>query len=165
MIMTNVTIAQEDPRSEDATVIMQELSDCLQVITGDSGKSSFDIDDICDARALFVIARNENGEPVGCGAVRQLSGKVAEIKRMYVKEKSHGLGSCMLQYLEQQAAMMGYDTVWLETRKINQKAVAFYLKNGYQIIPNYGRYKTRPEAVCFEKRLNEAIHEESRKGE
>ena len=151
--MRRIEIAPEDPHSLDASIMLQELSQCLQAITGDSGEGSFHMDDVCGPRSIFILARNEKGLPVGCGALRPLEGSIAEIKRMYAQEKSSGLGRQMLCYLEKQAVAMEYDTIWLETRKINQKAVDFYLKNGYQIIPNFGRYIGRPEAVCFEKKL------------
>ena len=154
IMMMNITITPEDPRSLDAAVLMQELSACLAVITGDGGQSSFHVEDVCVPGSLFVLARNEKGEAVGCGAFRLLEEKTAEIKRMYVRERYAGLGSRILCCLEQQAAAMGYDVVRLETRKVNQGAVAFYMKNGYQVIPNYGRYRDRPEAICFEKQLN-----------
>lgn len=151
--MTTITIAPEDPRSNDAAILMMELSLCLKAITGDSGQNSFHVEDVCVPKSIFVMARNEKGDPVGCGAFRPLDDKIAEIKRMFVREKSAGLGSRMLSYLEHQALAMGYDAVRLETRKVNQGAVSFYLKNGYHVIPNYGRYQGRSEAVCFEKVL------------
>jgi len=43
--------------------------------------------------------------------------------------------------------------VLCETRKINTVAVAFYLKSGFKRIENYGVYKGRDDAVCFQKIL------------
>jgi ribosomal protein S18 acetylase RimI-like enzyme len=61
------------------------------------------------------------------------------------------VGAAVLAHLEAQAA--GYQALWLETRKVNSRAVAFYLKHGYVITPNYGKYVGRDEAVCFSKTL------------
>ena len=36
---------------------------------------------------------------------------------------------------------------------MNLRAVGFCLKHGYELIPNYGKYIGRPEAVCLAKRL------------
>ena len=153
MNSNTITILPESPFSQDAISLMDELSDCLQAITGDSGRSSFDAHDVCGDRALFIIARNKEGKAVGCGAFRPIDGKTAECKRMYAKEKGIGLGNKILTYLEEQARGMGYRYLRLETRVINREAVAFYERNGYQRIPNYGKYENRPEAVCFEKQL------------
>ncbi|MCR8843054.1 GNAT family N-acetyltransferase [Paenibacillus sp. SC116] len=79
---------------------MDLLSDTLQSITGDSGKNSFDLADVCVPRSIFVIARNQDGEPIGCGAIRPIDNNTAELKRMFAKLKSHGVGSAILNYLE-----------------------------------------------------------------
>lgn len=149
--MGEFTISMEDPSSADAASLMNELSDILQTITGDSGRGSFEVNDLNDPRALFAIVRNEAGEPVGCGAIRPLSDNTAELKRMYAKYKANGIGTGILAYLEEQAKGLGYTAIWLETRLINEQAVAFYEKNGYHRIENYGRYRDNIKAVCFEK--------------
>ena len=154
MFAEEIVLAAEDPRCPDATLLMHELSACLHAITGDGGQSSFSVEDVCVPRSIFAIARNMRGEAVGCGAFRPMDEKAAEIKRMYVREKSSGVGTKLLSYLEQQAFAMGYQVLRLETRLVNQGAVAFYERKGYRRIPNYGRYQDRAEAVCFEKRLD-----------
>ena len=78
---------------------------------------------------------------------------IAEIKRMYSRPGSTGVGTAILVHLESEAARMGYDALWLETRAINERAVRFYERRGYSRIPNYGKYIGNPNAVCFEKRL------------
>lgn len=152
-IMEKITIRLENPYSEAATHLMDELSASLHTITGDSGKSSFDLNDVCIPRSAFVIARSVTGEALGCGAIRPIDEGIAEVKRMYSKIKRNGLGGQILEYLERHAMNLGYSALCLETRKMNQAAVSFYLHHGYSIIPNYGRYIGRSEAICFEKKL------------
>jgi ribosomal protein S18 acetylase RimI-like enzyme len=57
----------------------------------------------------------------------------------------------LLAALERQALAFGYRAVWLETRRVNVRAVAFYEKHGYRVIPNFGKYAGRPDAVCLGK--------------
>ena len=140
-----------DPRHKDAARLLDELSEILKEITGASGRASFNSDDIDHEKAEFLLARDKKGEPIGCGGFRPIDKTTAEIKRMY--SKVPGLGKMILLDLENRAALLGFSRLILETRKINQKAVSFYLANGYFIIENFGKYKDRPEAVCFEKRL------------
>jgi ribosomal protein S18 acetylase RimI-like enzyme len=94
---------------------------------------------------------------VGCGALRPLDEvahpQVCEIKRMYARIEGRGVGTRILRYLEQEAIDLGYREAWLETRRVNTVAVAFYLGHGYAERENYGAYVGRPEAVCFGKRL------------
>lgn len=132
---------------------MDELSETLKSITGNSGRHSFDPEDVCVPRSLFAIAYDDDGEAVGCGAIRPVNESTAEVKRMYVRVKAKGVGSEILSYLETQARAMGYSILWAETRLINEQAVHFYENKGYHRIPNYGKYAGNPEAVCFEKKV------------
>jgi len=139
--------------SPDASRLLEALSKTLETITGSSGKASFDPAEMQVERACFVIARSASGEPVGCGAIRPLQEDIAELKRMYAVPGHQGIGSAVLAHLERTAALLGYRHMWLETRKVNTRAVAFYTRNGYTPIPNYGRYAGRDEAVCLGKPL------------
>jgi N-acetylglutamate synthase-like GNAT family acetyltransferase len=153
MNLNSIVISAESPFSTDATSLMDELSECLQDITGDSGKSSFDANEVCNDKAIFVIARNHDGKAIGCGAFRPMNEITVEVKRMFVKDKGVGVGNKILAYLEYQAYNMGYKIICLETRVVNSRAVLFYEKNGYKKISNYGKYENREDCICFEKVL------------
>ena len=153
--MSNIDLhlQQEDPAAPDSRRLMEELSTALEAITGDSGKASFEVDDVRGPMACFVVARDANGDAVGCGALRPLQPGVAEIKRMYARHGTSGVGSAVLGFLEDEAATLGYQAVWLETRLVKRRAVDFYEARGYARIANYGKYIGNPLAVCFEKQL------------
>ena len=140
------SISEESINSEDAYKLIGELSEILKDITGDSGNQSFDFNDMLNPRAIFVIARNNLGEAVGCGAIRQFNENIAEVK-------GEGIGTEILTYLEKKANSLGYQRIWLETRIINVKAVNFYEKRGYHRVHNYGKYANNDKAICFEKIL------------
>jgi GNAT superfamily N-acetyltransferase len=146
-------VAAADPSSREAQQLLASLSTTLQRVTGSDGKASFDLSDVQVDRACFAIAWSAAGEPLGCGAIRPLEPAIAELKRMFAVPGSQGVGSAVLAFLERQALTFGYREVWLETRQVNRRAVAFYERHGYQVIPNFGRYVGRPEAVCLGKRL------------
>ncbi len=132
---------------------MEELSATLAAITGESGNSSFDLADVRTPNARFVVARDAHGRAVGCGAFRPLRTGVAELKRMYSRPGTSGIGSQVLAFLEGEAMTLGYEALWLETRLVNQRAAVFYQRRGYVQIPNFGRYDGNAKAVCFGKRL------------
>ena len=148
-----IQLAEEDPGAADSMALMDEVSTALEAITGDGGRSSFDVDDVRGPMACFVIARDHSGAALGCGALRPLQPGVAEIKRMYARHGTSGVGSAVLRYLEEEAVAMGYQAIWLETRLVNRRAVDFYEARGYTRIANYGKYIGNPLAVCFEKQL------------
>lgn len=146
-----VLIEDADPDHADARVLIAALSQRLAAITGSGGQASFAADDVRGPGAAFLLARDEQGRAIGCGALRPLQPGVAEIKRMYAAVAGRGVGSALLTALEARAKSLGYDEVRLETRRVNTAAVGFYLHAGYREIPPYGRYVGRPEAVCFAK--------------
>lgn len=71
------------------------------------------------------INSKEAGKAVGCGASIEISQDTAEIKRMYARKKSSGIGKRILSYLEAKAKENGFRRIILETRKsklfINQR--------------------------------------------
>ena len=150
---TNISISSESIHTPDAAMLLSELSSALVCITGCSGNASFDLDDMTDSRSCFAVARDDNGIMLGCGAIRPFDTITAEMKRVYARDKNSGVGKKVVQFLEQRAVELGYSRIILETRIVNEKAVSFYLRNGYTIIQNYGKYADHEEAVCFEKIL------------
>jgi ribosomal protein S18 acetylase RimI-like enzyme len=148
-----LSIRAEDPGTPDAVALMDQLSAALAAITGDSGESSFDTGDVRVAGARFVVARDEAGHAVACGAVRPLADGIAELKRMYARPGNPGAGSAVLAFLEAQAAALEYRAIWLATRVVNERAVGFYRARGYDSIPNYGKYAGRAESACLAKQL------------
>ncbi len=106
----------------------------------------------------FLVAFLD-GEPVACGGWRTLtitsdSGMpevVAEIKRMYAVPAARGSGvaAALLRAIEESAREAGRHRIVLETGGRNPEAIAFYAKQGYRRITNYGYYREYPDCVSF----------------
>ena len=155
-------VAAADPGEADSVLLMAELDETLHAIAGDSGRTQFSAADARGEAGCFALARDAQGRALGCGALRPFSAAgaapqpmadVAEIKRMYARPGSKGVGSAVLAWLEAEACRIGYRVLRLETRLANTRAVQFYLAHGYRRIANYGRYAGNPAAACFEKTL------------
>jgi len=148
-------VAAADPGEPDAVALMAELDATLQAITGDSGRTQFSAGDARGDNGRFAMARDAQGRALGCGALRPMGAalEAAEIKRMYARPGSKGVGSALLAWLEAEARSIGYRVLRLETRLVNTRAVQFYLAHGYRRIENFGRYAGNPAAACFEKAL------------
>lgn len=149
--MPAITVTLTHVSDPECQQLQDALSDYLQQLTGSSGRASFDASTLGE-RGFFLLAR-ENAVAVGCVAIRELSAGIGEIKRMYARPGTRGVGAQLLRALEHHARERGFQALWLETRQINQRAVDFYQRNGFRIRENYGNYIGRPEAVCFEKAL------------
>ncbi|WP_233217838.1 GNAT family N-acetyltransferase [Roseateles chitinivorans] len=144
----------------DAVLLMHQLNQRLASLSGDSGASRFEAASMPRGRSVFLVARGGDGALLGCGAIRPLAqageAPVAELKRMFARDGTRGVGTALLAALEQEALAMGYRALWLETRRINERALRFYRRHGYSEIPRYGAYLERPDAVCLGKPLRVA---------
>ncbi|PKN92153.1 MAG: GNAT family N-acetyltransferase [Chloroflexi bacterium HGW-Chloroflexi-6] len=107
------------------------------------------------SKIKYVVIAHENGQPVGCGAIKEYAPNTMEVKRMYTspEHRGQGIASKVLTELERWAAELSYEMCILETGKKQPEAIALYKKNGYQRIPNYGQYAETENSVCFEKKI------------
>jgi putative acetyltransferase len=103
---------------------------------------------------VFLVAR-EDGEALGCGALRSLGEPVVEIKRMYVRRhaRGRGVGAAILGALEQEARERGFKVVRLETGPLQPEAIGLYADTGYREIPCFAAYAGAPASRCFERRI------------
>jgi len=102
-----------------------------------------------------VVLVCDRGEPLGCGAFKEYSTDVAEIKRMYVKPECRGkrIAALVLSELESWADELGFQECILETGFKQPEAIALYQREGYEVISNYGQYEAVENSVCMMKRL------------
>lgn len=106
-----------------------------------------------------VVLLLEEDQPVACGAFRPLDASTVEVKRMFTHPayRKNGVATLVLRELEIWAAGIGFSEYVLETGKRMPDAVQFYLKNGYEQIPNYGQYVAVENSICFKKKVTPAI--------
>jgi putative acetyltransferase len=71
---------------------------------------------------------------VGTGAYYARAPKVVEIRKMYFVPsiRGLGLGSRLLEALEQDAYDHGYEEAWIETSTLLTRAVSLYERSGYE---------------------------------
>lgn len=106
--------------------------------------------------AVFLVARDAAGEPVGCAALRPLDEPgVAEVKRMYVRPAARGSGvaRALLDAVEAAARERGMTRLVLETGTAQPEAIRFYLREGYAEIPRFGAYAGSDLSRCFARSL------------
>lgn len=117
-----------------------------------------------DDVAVFLIAFDDAGTPLGCGALRPLDATSAEVKRMYVEPFARGTGvaTAILRALEQAAVDRGWTTVRLETGVAQPDAIRFYEREGYRPIPSYGDYVGSEVSVCYERALSSGAPADAR---
>jgi GNAT superfamily N-acetyltransferase len=99
--------------------------------------------------AVVLVARDDDGTPIGCGALRALEPGTAEVKRMYVVPAARGRGvsRLVLAGLEDEALARGWTTLRLETGPRQPEAVGLYTGAGYHPVSAFGHYVGDPDAV------------------
>jgi GNAT superfamily N-acetyltransferase len=99
--------------------------------------------------SVVVVARDDDGTALGCGALRELGGDVAEVKRMYVVPAARGQGvaTAVLAALEAAALERGWRTLRLETGPLQPEAIGLYRGAGYREIGAFGGYAGDPDAA------------------
>lgn len=103
----------------------------------------------------YVVVAYDQNKPIGCGALREYSKGIMEVKGMFVpqEQRGQGIASSVLSALENWCKVLGIKKCVLETGKKQPEAIALYKKNLYNIIPNFGKYEGVENSVCFEKEL------------
>jgi GNAT superfamily N-acetyltransferase len=107
------------------------------------------------ASIKHVILAYKDGQAVGCGAFKEFSPGIMEVKRMFTLPAFRGMGiaSLLLSELENWARELDYERCILETGIKQSEAIALYKKRGYAVVENYGQYAGVKNSVCFAKDL------------
>ena len=98
-----------------------------------------------------ILVAKENGETVGCVAVRPLGEEICEMKRLYVKPVHRGkrVGRDLALAIIEEAKRLGYKAMRLDTVEAMKEASALYRALGFQPIDAYC-YNPLPGAMYFE---------------
>ena len=141
----------------DVTRMVAEVQAEYVTIYGGPDAAAVDPGEFAPPVGLLLVGLLD-GDPVVTGGWRRLdgpTGRVAEIKRMYVRSaaRRRGLARIMLAELESTASRAGVERVVLNTGRPQQAAVALYRASGYVDVPGFGHYADMPNAVFFGKEL------------
>jgi putative acetyltransferase len=139
--------------NSDFRQLASKLEEELRILDGDDHAHYAQLNKV--ESIMYAIVAYHNGQASGCGAIQQYSQDAMEIKRMYTIPEKRGLGiaSQILRDLENWTLHSNCKKCILETGRNQPEAIAFYKKNNYSIISNFGRYKDSENSICFEKIL------------
>ena len=146
-----IEIVRTDSENVDFIELVRHLDAELAIRDGDDHAFYAQFNKI--AKLKHVVLAYEDGNALGCGAIRALDSGEMEVKRMFVPLESRGKGiaTLVLLELEDWARKLSFNRCVLETGYKQPEAIRLYEKNGYERIPNYGQYADVGNSVCFGK--------------
>ncbi len=105
-----------------------------------------------EGRLLLAI---RDGKPVGCVALRKIDDETCEMKRLFVRSghRGSGLGRLLAEAIIQEARLVGYRRMRLDTVPALEAAIGLYGALGFREIPPY-RYNPIEGATFWEMDLN-----------
>lgn len=156
MSAEHLEVRREKLSSGVSAELISALNAELTSLYPEEGANHFRLaaEEVEDGRGAFLVVY-DRGQPVGCGAIRRLDRRRAEIKRMYVDPaaRGDGIGRVILEALETEAKSLAVTRIVLETGKRQTVALALYKSAGFMRIRRFGEYKNSPLSICMEKRL------------
>lgn len=135
--LSSSQISVEDPASHESQRCLgqyyAELDERFEEGFDVAKSIAADSSELRPPHGAFLLARLD-GRAIGCGALKTLSPGVGTIKRMWVSKTARGIGigRRILLTLEQQAAVLGFETLRLETHQNLSEAQKLYRRNGYR---------------------------------
>lgn len=144
----------ESPDQPDVLRLIADLDAYQDGLYPPECRYALDLASLKQDNVHFVVARDEAGTAIGCGAVVLYQG-YGELKRMYVAAHQRGAGvaSRILALLEASARQSGYALLTLETGPYQAAALALYARSGYERCGCFGDYREDPLSVFMRKRL------------
>jgi len=148
-----IRLIRTDSDNNDFIELVKRLDAELAILDGDEHAFYAQLNKT--DKIKHVIVAYENDKPISCGAIREYSPTIMEVKRMYTKpgSRSKGIATKILNELEKWASELSYQKCILETGKRQPDAIWLYQKNGYKATLNYGKYVEMENSVCFEKKI------------
>jgi putative acetyltransferase len=145
-------ITFESPDQPEVVALIAELDAYQDTLYPAASRYAVDLASLKQSNVLFAVARDINGDAIGCGAI-VLNAEYGEVKRMYVRPRGRGQGVAkkLLALLESHAIESGCGLFRLETGPYQPEALALYASVGYERRGPYGAYPEDPLSVFMQK--------------
>lgn len=150
-----IEIAVESPLQDEVRGLIAELNATLLDLTPPEFCFHMTAEQMADADTTVFIAR-DNGEAVGCGALKRHEGGLGEVKRMYTRPTHRGkkIGAEIVRHIETLARGEGISRLVLETGDRHPAAWAVYEGAGFSRCGPVLDYPDSQWSVFYEKNLS-----------
>jgi putative acetyltransferase len=153
----SLSIAVETPLQDDVRMLVAELNAYLIPLTPREFQFQLTVEQMADPTVTLFVARDENGRPVGMGALKKHGDGLGEVKRMYTLPLVRGqrVGSELLQRIEQLAREEGITRLLLETGEAEgfEPAYRVYERGGFTVCGAVLDYPDSGFSRFYEKKI------------
>ncbi len=155
-----VRIAVETPLQDDVRELVAALNAYLIPLTPRQFQFQMTVEQMAGADTTLFVARDEDGEAVGIGALKVHSAATGEVKRMFTRPEIRGrrVGSAILEAVTGLAREKGLAELLLETGNAPgfEPAHRLYRNAGFTRRGAFLDYPDSGWSAFFEKRLQGA---------
>jgi putative acetyltransferase len=149
--MMAITIAIESPLQDDVRALVAELNDYLLALTPPEFSYHLTVEQMADPSVTVWVAR-DHGTAIGCGALKRHDARIAEVKRMFIRETHRGQGIGRRILGEILNAALDEELV-IETGDRHKAAWAIYEKAGFMRCGPVLDYPDSEYSIFYHKQL------------
>jgi putative acetyltransferase len=152
-----VAIAVETPLQDDVRAMVAELNAIMIPLTPREFQFQLTAEQMADPSITVFLARDEEGQAVAMGALKDHGGGLGEVKRMYTRPVVRGqrVGSAILRRIEQLAHDKGIGRLVLETGEAPgfEAAYRVYERGGFTVCGAVLDYPDSGFSRFYEKKI------------
>ncbi len=145
-------ITIDDPDSEDVRELVRTHLEFARSVTPPGHVHAMEATSLKDPAITFYSARDD-GQLLGVAALRRLDASDIELKSMHTVEaaRGRGVGEAIVRHLLEDAALQGYERLYLETGTMEAFAPArrLYERIGFRACAPFGDYTVNPHSTCM----------------
>ncbi len=151
-----MNIKTDDLQGLEIQALLQEHLDSMKLYSPPESIHALDIDALRKPEITFWTAW-ENGELLGCGALKELDPQHGEIKSMRTsaRHRRQGVAKALLTHILEEARRRGYTRLSLETGSNEAFAPArrLYATFGFTSCEPFADYSLDPYSVFMTRKL------------
>ena len=152
-----LVIAVETPLQDDIRHLVAELNAYMIPLTPREFQFQLTVEQMAEPSVTLFVARDETGQALGMGALKDHGGGLGEVKRMYTLPEIRGkrLGSAILRQIEDAARDKGISRLVLETGEAPgfEPAWRVYERGGFSTCGAVLDYPDSGYSRFYEKKL------------
>ncbi|MCG6115806.1 MAG: GNAT family N-acetyltransferase [Mesorhizobium sp.] len=152
-----LVIAVETPLQDDIRHLVAELNAYMIPLTPREFQFQLTVEQMAEPSVTLFVARDETGQALGMGALKDHGGGLGEVKRMYTLPEMRGkrLGSAILRHIEDAARDKGITRLVLETGEAPgfEPAWRVYERGGFSTCGAVLDYPDSGYSRFYEKKL------------